>query len=270
MSESPCVAKHNVLGEKDEVPLPASALVGAVFLEFWHATAHARAAERRAAARASFACRFCGWPNPLIHGRPCMKMQPGKLYRLDHPTLEHFLIADGWLNRNGSSVGFVGKTNGARVFHSEGAIHFLGHHPDIPQDWKDSIQISGLIATLPDGQEIAIYENGTERPSTREARMREAERHEALFREMCVDLVNRIKSLLGRSENPEGIGELAEMLHSFNRRADRDRNSPIVYGVLLGLQAASILDQEQRQQLWKLVANLKDAGGVCSDFSARR
>jgi len=40
--------------------------------------------------------------------------------------------------------------------------------------------------------------------------------------------------------------------------------------VLLGLQAASILDQEQRQQLWKLVANLKDAGGVCSDFSARR
>ncbi|MCF5186276.1 hypothetical protein [Pseudomonas simiae] len=199
-----------------------------------------------------------------------MGMQKGKIYLFDHPTLQGYRIIDGWVKLHGKDVGVVGKNNGALRFYPEGVIDFHAHLPDLPKEWKKSIIIHGLTAVLPSEELIALYEMHSERPSSIEKRRAEALRYEAAFNDMANGIFDEVKGYLNENHDPAAVKRFYSLLISFKSRMGRDASSPSLNGFLLGLQAASILDEKQSQLISGKINQLHELGGIYSDYISNR
>lgn len=199
-----------------------------------------------------------------------MGMQKDKIYLFDHPTLQNYRVIDGWVKLNGKDVGVVGKNNGSRRFDPEGVIDFYSHLPDLPKEWKKSIIIRGLIATLPSEESIALYEIHSERPSSIEKRRADAFRYETAFNDLANGILDEVKGYLGESHDPAAVKRFYNLLISFKSRMGRDASSPSLDGFFLGLQAASTLDAKQSQFISGKVHQLRELGSIYSDYISHR
>ncbi|RMR17100.1 hypothetical protein ALP90_03516 [Pseudomonas amygdali pv. ulmi] len=199
-----------------------------------------------------------------------MKMQKGKIYLFDHPTLADYKIVDGWVKKYGNNIGYVERNNGSRGFYPEGIVKFLGCSPGLPVELQEGMTISGLSAKLLSGKEFAIYEFGSERPSQMEQRLAEAAQYEGQFKALLDKIDYEVRKYLGASENSAVVDQFISMLAQFYRRADRDRNYPLTEGFLWGMQAASVLTKDQASGLTAQVKLLMELGTIWTDFRESR
>lgn len=193
------------------------------------------------------------------------KMQEGKVYKIDHPKLSEFNLYDGSIGPN--NTGFIGRNRGRSRVMMEGTLYFSRRLTDFPDGWYDRIEIKGMFAIFPDdGGKAAIYEQGTERPSSKADRLQEAEKLGVKFKETRTTFVNCVRNHLGASEKPGNEGFLIEILDQFTTRIGRDRLVPGLHWYLIGLEAASILNKIERLELEKIIQELSHLGDLWSSY----
>ena len=193
------------------------------------------------------------------------KMLRDVLYRIDHPALSGITMKGGFLHPN---AGFIGiKRSGPKL---EGTLYFSPWPRDLPQQYRDQITVNGMMVQFPDGTEYPIYRADAERPSKKAERDQIALHYRNQFNAKAEEISGVIMGALGERSSPTAERILAIYLSDFQRNPERDMRMPEVIGYLRGLEAASILNEQQRAGLGAAFKELAAFGASWNSFSNSR
>ena len=184
------------------------------------------------------------------------------LYRIDHPVLSRVTIKGGFLHPN---AGFIGINNSGPKL--EGTLYLSPWPSDLPQQYRNQITVKGMMVQFPDGTEYPIYREDDERPSKKAERDQMALNYRNQFNAKAEEISGVIMAALGERSSPTAEKILAIYLSDFQRNPERDMRMPEVIGYLRGLEAASILDEQQRAGLSAAFKELAAFGASWNSFS---
>lgn len=186
-------------------------------------------------------------------------------YRIDHPALSGVTLHGGFLH---PSAGFIGiKGSGPKL---QGTLYFNPWPRDLPQQYRDQITVKGMMVQFPDGTEYPIYKADDERPSKKAERDQMALHYRHQFSAKAQEISGVIVAALGERSSPTAERILASYLSDFQRNPERDMRMPEVIGYLRGLEAASILNDQQRAGLSAAFKELAAFGASWNSFSNSR
>ncbi|WP_426809730.1 hypothetical protein ABOC32_28600 [Pseudomonas sp. WOUb67] len=187
------------------------------------------------------------------------------LYRIDHPALSGVTLLGGLIDRG---AGFIGiKGSGPKL---QGTLYFSPWPRDLPQQYRDQITVKGMMVQFPDGTEYPIYKADAERPSKKAERDQMARHYRHQFSAKAEEISGVITAALGDRSSPTAEKILAGYLSNLQRNPERDMRMPEVMGYLRGLEAASILSDQQRTELSAAFKELAAFGASWNSFSDSR
>lgn len=177
------------------------------------------------------------------------KMDSDKFYRIDHPLLHDLILHDGKICPAPHSGHINGRNIGRRQA-VEGKLYIpRSSSIELPSEWWDKIEIWGLIAHLPDGTLVPIYERGTPRPSDEATQQQMALEIGALYEAKRSELIQSVVATMGESKGPEAETILDNILHNLTTEWSQNDIRRQFSGFLYALLALKLINPKQQGEL---------------------